>query len=195
MTTDSEAWVRAATAVLPHATDHNPAGDAARVAAECADALLALYRERQKRGDFGVPLDADAEERARYAISRAARAEEERDNALVRLAAMERDRDAERDAWAKATRERDEQRARAEAAELRVEVDENALRITKEAMTRDRALLKEALAALAMFRRLHQHQGGDLPGVVLLPKEDYRRMHDLLSKARAQGYIPDGEAT
>lgn len=49
MTTDSEAWERFAAGAL--ADD----GADARIAAETADALLSLYRERQKRGDFGAP--------------------------------------------------------------------------------------------------------------------------------------------
>jgi len=85
-----------------------------------------------------------------------------------------------------------EQRARAEAAELRAEVDENALRLTKDAMARDRDFLKEALGALAWFVRTRGCLG--CGGSVLHGAEcDNAHADEVLSKARAAGYAVEGE--
>jgi hypothetical protein len=215
MTTDSEAWPQPLTpeqAYLAVLTRRLAAGWGTDSADAQAGAVLTLYRERQKRGDFGAPgksspppgpsrLDAmeapplskmNAGEPNVRAISgywarRAGIAERERDN-LQSLLNAERVKREQAEARAEALSrdagnyqaQRDEQRTRAEAAEKAAAGEFKRATEAEKALVGVGALLKEALGHLQLVRKFPDYATGDAT-------------RDLLERAHAAGYVPEGE--
>lgn len=205
MTPDESAWTRFAGAVLPHATDHNPAADAARVAAECADAALAELRKRREAGAFGPQAhhpdpETNAEILADLAEARAIDAAAGIRDGWHKGPASERELESK---WLQAVmklkaaeRERDEQRARAEAAEK----DRGEWKAVAEGwaagagvacVRADKAesLLKEALGALKLVD-YREDAAGDRDTLHRLNAAMVATARAVLSKAKAAGYEP-----